>query len=228
MRPRARLAAALVALTAGLGLAACTGEESADDPAAALAQARSELDETSGVRLSMTTEELPDGVEGILKAEGVGTHAPAFEGTLTVVVNGLSLDVPVVAVDGEVYAQLPFTNRYRRVDPDDYGAPDPAALLAVDGGISSWLTEAADVVAGEQVRDGSQVLTSYVGTLPGAAVAAVIPSADASADFEVTFGLAEGRLAQAQVTGPFYGDADAVTYQVDLADYGLEPDITQP
>ena len=34
--------------------------------------------------------------------------------------------MPVVAVDGKVYAQLPLTTGYQDIDPAEYGAPDPA------------------------------------------------------------------------------------------------------
>ena len=63
---------------------------------------------------------------------GVGTHAPAFEGTITVVLSGNDFEVPVVAVDDKVYAQLPLTPGWHDVDPADYGAPDPAQLMSPD------------------------------------------------------------------------------------------------
>ena len=87
--------------------------------------------------LSLTTEQLPKGVDGVLSATGVGTTAPAFEGDIKVVVNGITVDVPVVAVDGDVWATLPFTKNFVQIDPEDYGAPDPADLLNTDGGVSS-------------------------------------------------------------------------------------------
>ena len=44
---------------------------------------------------------------------------------------GQSVDVPVIAVDGKVYAQLPFTGgEWDTVNPKEYGAPDPADLSA--------------------------------------------------------------------------------------------------
>lgn len=198
-------------------------------PDVALAEAKSQLDDTPGVKLSLSTDELPDGVDGLLKATGVGTHAPAFEGTVVLQVAQLSLDVPVVAVDGVVYAQLPFTTGYSDVDPAEYGAPDPAQLMDPAAGISSWLEHATGVEKGDRVRDGDAVLTAYAGTLPGETVAATIPSADESSDFPVTFRLTDdGQLASVEVSGPFYGDAGDVDYTVDLSDYGTDKDITAP
>lgn len=231
-RGRRALVPGLAALTLLLTATACSGDSgggSGDDPAAELADARAALDETPGVKLSLTTDELPQGTDGVLSATGIGTHAPAFEGDIKVVVNSITVDVPVVAVEGDVHATLPFTNQFVVIDPEEYGAPDPADLMSTDGGVSSWLTEVTDVTKGDEVRDGDQVLTSYAGTLPGAAVDSVIPSADEKADFAVSFTLTDdGLLAAADVTGPFYGSGGEVDYRLEVSDYGTEKDIAAP
>jgi lipoprotein LprG len=209
----------------------CTGDDAEDGstPQDALAEAKTKLDETSGVQLELSTDALPETVDGLVKATGVGTHSPAFEGTVDLMVNKLSLEVPVVAVDGLVYAKLPFTTKYSEVDPADYGAPDPAQLMDSTTGISSWLTEATDVEAGDQTREGSVVLSTYSGTLPGEVVAESIPTADTSADFPVTFRVAdEGTLHSVDVSGPFYGKGGEVDYTVTLTDYGTDEEITRP
>ena len=225
---RTRAAAALLA-PALLATAGCSGS-GADDrsPEDALAQAKQELDDTPGVEIALTTEELPEGVDGVLEATGTGTHAPAFEGSLKVRLNSITVDVPVVAVGGEVYAELPFTSKFTEVDPADYSAPDPALLMDPSSGLSSWLTAADDLEKGEQVRDGDTVLTGYDGVLPGETVAQVIPSADDAAEFPVVFLVDDdGLLRSIEVSGPFYGDA-VVDYTVSLDEYGTEKDITRP
>lgn len=205
------------------------GGGSGGDAEEALASAKTTLDETTGVTLSLTTDELPDDVDGILEARGVGTSAPAFEGDLVVVVNGLNVEVPVVSVDGTVHAKLPFTREFAEVDPGDYGAPDPADLMDPDIGISSWLTGVNDLEQGDRVRDGETVLSSYSGSLPGKVVAATIPSADPDAAFPVTFRIDDdGRLRVVEVSGPFYGAKGTVDYTVGVDDYGSDPDITSP
>ena len=240
-RPHPRLgrpprpAAAVAALAAALltsTLAACSGgddEADAATPEDVLAEARTQLDETSGVRIGLTTDELPEGTDGVLDATGVGTHDPAFEGEIKVLVSGITATVPVVALDGTVHAKLPFTKEYAEIAPADYGSPDPAQLMATEGGISSWLTEATSVEEGDETRQGEAVVTAYTGTVPGAAVQSVIPSADASADFDATFEVDDdGRLVEALVTGPFYGSAGDVAYTVSLSDYGTDEEITAP
>lgn len=219
------LLAAALASTAG-----CSGsEEGPGTPEVALPTAKKLLDETSGVQLELKTEELPDGVDGLLDATGVGTHAPAFKGTVVLLVDGLSLRVPVIAVDGLVFARLPLTMTYSEIDPSEYGAPDPAQLMEATKGISSWLTEAVGVKMGDAVRDGDTVLTSYSGMLSGEAVASVIPSADKSADYPVTFDIAgDGELRSVDVSGPFYGEGGDVDYTITLSDYGTDEDISAP
>ena len=212
-------------------LVACSddGGGSGGTPEEVLAAAKQALDDTSGVTLSLKTEELPDDVDGVREATGAATHAPAFDGDLTVVVNGLDVDVAVVSVDGKVYAKLPFTLDFAEVNPADYGAPDPAQLMDPDTGLSSWLTEATGIEEGDRVRDGEIVLSSYSGSLPGEVVDASIPSADPDADFPVTFQIDDdGRLRSTEISGPFYGSKGTVDYTVSVDDYGTDKEITKP
>lgn len=222
------------ALLAPALLAGCSSDDSSSgkpdtSPADVLAAAKKELDETSGVNLTLSTDALPDGVTGLLSASGVGTHAPAFEGSVKVPVAGQTFEVPITAVGGKVYAKLPLTPKYSEINPADYGAPDPADLMSTDAGLSSWLTEVESPEKGSPTREGEKVLTSYTGTLPGSAVKSVIPSADEGAEFDAVFRIdADGRLDGADVTGPFYGDKGDVDYTLQLSDYGTEKDITAP
>jgi len=235
--PRAllRLLTAVVALVClAAGLAACSGSGAGSDeptatPTQRLASAKKQLDATSGLRIGLSTPALPSGVSGLLSAAGTGTHAPAFDGTIKVSASGVTADAAVVAVGGTVYAKLPFTTKFAKIDPADYNAPDPSRLLAEDGGISTLLTAATGVQQGKQVRDGKAVLTSFTGAVPGKAVARVIPSASSSADFDARFTLDDDdTLSQAVLTGPFYPQADDVTYTITFGDYGISPHITAP
>jgi lipoprotein LprG len=216
---------------AGVLLSACGGGDATDQrtPAERLAAAKTRLDETPGVRIDLATDILPQGVSGLISAQGVGTHAPAFQGGITVAYSGITADVDVVAVDEVVHAKLPFTTDFVPVDPSDYGAPDPAALMSTDGGLSSLLTAAQDVEAGDRVRDGEAVLSSYTATVPGKAVAAVIPSASETADFDATFSLTDSdQLTSVRLSGPFYPKAGDVTYTVKFSQYGVTKDIKAP
>ena len=126
---RLRLLAAPVVLGLALaGLSACSDDDegggSDDNAEEALAAAKKSLDETSGVNITMSTEDLPNGVTGITSAEGTGVHPSAFEGTFKLSVSGLPADAEVIAVDGTTYAKnsllLP---EWTEIDPSDYGPP---------------------------------------------------------------------------------------------------------
>lgn len=227
---RTRLALTAPLLLALAAVAGCSGtDEPTRSPETTLATAKKNLDATSGVRIGLSTAKLPTGVSGLLDADGVGTHDPAFEGTIKVSASGVTADADVVAVGGKVFAKLPFTSRFAPIDPADYGAPDPADLLDEEGGLSSLLTSATEVQTGEQVRDGKVVLSSYTAKVPGKAVASVIPSADPEAAFSAIFTLTDAdRLDKAVLSGPFYPDADSVTYTITFDDYGTTKKITAP
>lgn len=225
-RPIAVLLALVVSLTA------CSGggkDQAGTSPEDTLAAAKKTLDDTSGLTIGLSTPKLPSGVNGLLDARGVATHAPAFKGTIKVSASGVTADADVVALDGVVHAKLPFTSTFVVIDPGDYGAPDPADLMNPDGGLSSLLTAAQDVQAGKQVRQGKVVLTSFSGSVPGKDVATVIPSASTSATFDATFTVTDAdQLTTAVLTGPFYASGGDVTYTITFADYGSKPTITKP
>jgi lipoprotein LprG len=185
------------------------GSGSDEDPATALATAQHTLESTSGVTLSLRTDDLPDGVQGLESASGTVTDAPAYDGSLGVVTQLGSFSVPVKAVDGKVYAQIPLTPGWSEVDPADYGAPDPAQLISTESGVPSILA------------------ATITGTVPDSAVAAIIPGA--SGDFDATYALtSDNELRQVTLTGEFYSGHPANTYTLVLTDYGTSKDITAP
>jgi lipoprotein LprG len=221
----------LVLLTAGLAACSGGGGGSPDaSPTEVLATAKKQLDRTSGVHITLHTADLPPGVTGVEDADGIGTHAPAFDGRLTVVLSGQAFQVPVVAVGGKVHVQLPLTAGWQEIDPADYGAPDPAQLMSTDHGFSSLLTATTGVTKGRSVRGGEgnkEVLTEYSGTVSSAAVGHIIPTASGS--FDATYTVSDsGELREARLTGVFYKKSPAMTYTVTFEDYGTQKDITAP
>lgn len=225
-----------LALAGTLALSACSGDGAkavTDDktPDEVLSAAATTLSETTGVNLTLSTTDLPSGITGITKADGVVTDAPAFEGTITVVISGQSVDAPVIAVDDTVYAQIPFAPGWQDIDPGDYGAPDPAQLVTGTTGFPSLLGVTTDLEEGESVRggaDNTEVLTTFTGTVPGAAMKKVIPSSSGDS-FDAEYLVSDdGELRQAVLTGVFYPKSAEMTYTVDFADYGTTKDIVAP
>jgi lipoprotein LprG len=230
------LAAPLVLGLAVAGLSSCTDDsgKSGDDAKAkeVLAAAKKTLDETTGVNISLKTDDLPGGVTGINEATGTGVHPSAFEGTFKLSVSGLPADADVIAVEGKTYAKnsllLPD---WTEIDPSDYGAPDPAKLMDPDGGFSGLLAAATDVKTGDTVRGGAdnkEILTEYTGHIDSDAVAALVPTAEG--DFSFTYSIsADDELREAVIKGAFYGkDEGDVTYTLGLDDYGTVKEITAP
>ena len=234
--PRATFSLAVSALSLALVASGCTGQKDDEgiskdkSPDEVMALAKKNLDDTTGVRIKLDTSDLPDGVQGLSHADGIGIHPPAFEGKITVEVSGLSVDVDVIATDGKVWIKY-LTPDFKQADPADYGAPDPAELMATEGGLSDLLVNTDNLKAGGTVRGGDnneEVLTEYTGTVPASHVETVIPSASGD-DFDATYTInADGELREAKLTGDFYPDAGENTYTLDFSDYGTEKDITAP
>jgi lipoprotein LprG len=221
----------VVAAALALGATACSKSASdLGDPQTVIDTAQQKLEDTSGVTLTLTTDDLPDGVQGVQGADGTVTDAPAFEGTLTAVISAGSFPVPITAVGGKVYAKIPLTFGYSEVDPGDYGAPDPALLLSADQGIPAILAATTGLQKGDDVRggqDNKEVLTTYTGKVPESAAAHLIPGA--TGEFDATYGItSDGELRTAKLTGVFYSGKPAMTYSMTVDDYGTSKDITAP
>lgn len=231
-----RLSALVLVVALAVGGAGCSDEKKpgapGEDPTKVIAAAKAKLDETSGVNISLKTDDVPSGVKaGIKSATGVGLHPSAFEGDFELIVSGFQAAAEVIAVDGVTYAKntllLPD---WTPIDPDDYGAPDPATLMEPDQGFSGLLASFTDVEEGDSVRGGAdnkEIFTEYTGTLPASAVEALIPTA--TGDFDAVLTISDaGELRRAEITGVFYEGADALTYTLTLDDYGTTKEITAP
>ena len=77
-RPRSALLVALAGVLLLLGACSGGGSEESEDPSASLDAAKTRLDETSGVRIELSTPGLPDGVSGVVSATGVAGGHPAL------------------------------------------------------------------------------------------------------------------------------------------------------
>lgn len=236
--PRLRALTALVLAPAlGLSLAGCGGGSATKDgsgsesPTAALTAAKKTMDAASSWHMTLSTTSTPSGGgDAILKADGVGTHSPAaWKGSVDAVFKGLRATIPIVSVGGKVYAKLPFSTKYANFNPAQYDAPDPASFMSATTGLSALLTEMKSPKSTGSARAGSQIVTTYSGTLAGTDVKRVIPSASASGSYPTTININKAhQVTSVHVTGAFFQGNDSVTYELTVDDYGQDVKITAP
>jgi lipoprotein LprG len=233
----ARSFAATVSVGLLLAVSGCSGGSSGSSgeasrtPQQVVDTALKTLDDTSGLSISLTTDDLPSGVTGITSATGEAAHPAAFQGTFALTVSGFPAEAEVIAVDGTTYAKnsllLPD---WTPIDPATYGAPDPTTLMTPGEGFSKLVSSTTGLKKGAATRGGEgnkEILTPYTGTVPADAVTGILPTA--TGDFDVTLLVTDDdELRQVEATGVFYEGNDPLTYTIGFADYGSTPDITAP
>ena len=192
MRLTAKLVAAALSALCALSLASCSGgpegtspTQTELSPAKRLAAAKAKVDAAPSVHLKLDSANVPEGASGVVSADGWGKHPPAFKGTFKLVLRGIQADAELTSLDGEVYAKLPLVPGTSKIDPKTFGLPDPAVLFTPDKGLTTLLTATTSPVAGDKVRQGSEVLTTIKGKLPGAAVADLFLIGDRNGTFDV-------------------------------------------
>lgn len=235
MRTTGKLAAAVLSALCTVTVASCSGDgdpapgQTQLSPAQRLAAAKAKVDAATSVHLGLSSAGLPQGASGIVSADGWGKHPPAFKGTFKVTLKGVQADAEITSVDGRVYAKLPLIPGTNEIDPKQFNLPDPATLFSTDKGLTTLLTATTSPTAGEQVRRGSEVLTTIKGTVPGKAVTDLFMIGDSNGSFTATYGLTDSQeLRQVAIAGPFYGAGSSSTYTLTLDQYGRPVTITKP
>jgi lipoprotein LprG len=219
-----------LALLAAPALTAC-GEDAPEESAAdLLARAKTTLDDTESAHFVLDSEGAPQTGTALVGGEGDIARPSSFQGTLQVLAAGSTLDLPVVSLDGTVYAQLPFTPSFSVVDPAQFGFGDPGELLDPETGISQFFDAAENAELGDERRVGGEVVREVTADLPGDLVEEVLTSADPSRPVPVRFSIAtdSGQLRRAELTGPFFTADDDATYILELSEFGADVEITAP
>jgi lipoprotein LprG len=214
---------ATVSGTSGNSTAAAT-------PASTLAAAKKTLDDTSGVHLKLSSDKVPSKENGLINGEGDGSHAPAFKGTIGVrIAVAGTISVPVVAVDGLVWAKTPLNPKMTKIDPQQFGAPDPAQIFAKDGGFSSLLVATQSPKFGAKKRDGKDIVQTVTGTLPGAVIKKTLSFGQPGTTYDAVYLITDkGELRSAKLTGEFYKGANDTSYTVEFTKYGEQVAVSQP
>lgn len=220
---RVGAAALTLVLTAG-----CTGGDEVT-PEDRLRTAKQAFDSASSVHVTLTTAGVPEAASGVLGGDGVLARPSKFKGRLQVSARGLNVTVEMISVDGQVWAQLPLTSTFTKIDPQDFGVSDPATLFDPDTGVSRLLAAGQNPERQERSRLGREVLDEIAVTLQPAAIKGVLP-VDVQGDVDAVFGISEqnGQLRRAVLTGPFYDAATESTLTFIVDRYGEPVDITAP
>jgi lipoprotein LprG len=233
MRAKAAALAGLVAFTLASTLSACSGspepKATPTPPAQQLAAARDKLEKSPAVQFTLESEGLPGKAVGVSGAKGTGVfNPPSFKGTLDATVSGITGTVDVIAVGDDVYMKF-FTPGYNKIDPKTYGAPNPAQLFNTQTGVTSLIGKTQNLAQGPQQRDGSDVLDTFTGKLPGDAVADLFVIGDRNGTFDVTYGVTNTghELRTVDLKGPFYPGSTA-TYKLHLKSLAEPVAIDRP
>jgi lipoprotein LprG len=220
-------------VVAVLALAACTsdGGDPAPEtpPAQRLAAARAALEKSPAVAFTLESQGLPSKAIGVSGAKGTGLfNPPSFKGTLNATVAGVTGTVEIIAVEQDVYMKF-FTPGYNKIDPKTYGAPNPAQLFNTSTGVTSLVDKTTGLAVGDRTRDGSAVLDTFTGKVPGDAVADLFVIGDRSGTFDITYGVTEDgdQLRTIVLKGPFYAGSTA-TYNLRLQSLPQAVAITRP
>ena len=127
---RMRLRSLTAGLTLLFALTACSGGAGSTAPAPAtpadrLAAAKAAMDRAASVHLVLTSRDVPSAADGVLGADGVGTHAPAFKGRLDARISGIQAAVDVVSVGQRALPEAAVHQPVRAHRPQDLPGARP-------------------------------------------------------------------------------------------------------
>ncbi len=212
-------------LAGALALVLVASGCSADSGASAeerLAVAQSTLENTDAVTLALTSSDLPSNADGVQSATGTAVMTGdviKFEGELQGKIGGITATVGILAIGNDSYMKL-FTPDYEPVDLAAIGAPNPTAFFAPGTGIASLMAATTDLKKGEQLREGSEILTEITGSISGDKVRGLLRLGADDRTFTVSYALTDdNELRRATLRGEFWAGTES-SYSMLLTDYG--------
>ena len=229
-RDSGRLAAVVIAVALlASAVSGCSGGKSAS-PQSLLSSAKSTLDSTTAAHFTLSsTNATTSGGTTITGGEGDVQRPDKLKGSLDVIVNGFKAQVKVVAVGDQVFAELPFSTKFSKIDPSTFGLGNPGQLLDPQKGLSSLLSAATGARVTSQQRINGELVDLVSADVPGSSVP-VLPDADPSVAVHMMAAINPDnhQLRQVTLSGPFIKAGTESTFVVTLTSYGENVQITPP
>lgn len=229
LRTRVAAVVAGAALLTSLG-AGCSGGAKPADAQSLLSSAKATLDSASSAHFTLSSANATtSGGTTITGGEGDLQRPDKLKGSLNVVVHGVTASVQVVAVGNQVYAELPFTTKFSKIDPSAFGLGNPSQLIDPSQGLSSLLSSATGANVTGQQRINGELVDEVSATIPGASVP-VLPDANPSAPVQLVAAIdpSSHQLRRVTLTGPFVKAGVSSTFTLTLTSYGEDVQITLP
>jgi LppX_LprAFG lipoprotein len=243
----AGLVLAVAAAAAGLVTAGCTHQDSPPAPAASQAStpsstpspsptavtdaktllrlAADDFSRTSAVHFALIGSDLPTKGNVLVAAEGDAARPDRLKAAATTRSDGSQLTTDVVAIGDRAWVQVPLIGTWVESNDTRLDArmlwDDDTGVAALVRGVKPDSSSPAASTSGRRVVDG---------TLPGTAVAGLIPGADTSGDVPVQVtidtGVTAARVASIRLVVSL--DGSRSTYLLTLTDFGKTVVIQQP
>lgn len=221
--------AALAALSAALLVGACGSSTPQVSASTLLQKAKSTADAASSAHFGLSSKNVSLSSTNLVGGEGDLARPDSLQGSFSVAINGFTANVQVVSVNGVFAAKLPFSTKFQKTDPANFGLTDPAQLFDPQKGLTNLLTLAQDPRLGPTVRSGGELLQTVVYTVPGSSIP-VLPDANPSVPVNVTAAINPSNYELRTVTlvGPLTTDKYNSTYVLTLTNYNEHVTITLP
>lgn len=227
------LAVAIAAIVALIGLTACTsssGSDAGKSPDAMLAEAKKQFDSAGTLRVKVSSQDVPRGINGVEAAEGIGVidpSSPKFKGNITFQLGGTPGTADVIAIGETAWSKF-VTKDFEEFDLASVNAPNPANMFAPDKGLSTFLSQTSAATKGDDIRADNEILHTVTGEVKGNVVYDLLHLGDQAKQYAITYGITDaGQLRQAVIVGEFFGDATS-TFTINLTDYGIDEDVIAP
>lgn len=194
-----------------------------------LQKAKVTADSSSSVHFVLTSSNVSLDSTNITGGSGDLARPSSLRGTFSVALSGFTANVKVVSVGDVFEAELPFSNRYEKTDPANFGLTNPAELLDPNHGLTNLLALAQNPQSGPSVRIGGELLDTVTYTVPGTAIP-VLPDANPSKPVELTVAINPSNYELRSVTlvGPLTSATSNSTFVVTLTNYNEHVTITLP